>query len=201
MVIEWWGGENTLWECSCWGLGLDITCCLCGLCITKTSFIFAQVKNELSYLNRKNMVLLSFCWTIQFYNYHILPKNLNLLWITISICINSNILNPFVFSLHWTSRNRATNQCSQLIDRNMSVSTPQHWTNTKKTLWAAKTLSPLISESTSETRKQPDNPQPKAKGKQESTPSTAESKQGRGEIYTSQSRARHSGLGKGKHQH
>lgn len=49
-----------------------------------------------------------------------------------------------------------------------------------------------------QTRKQPDNPQPKAKGKQESTPSAAESKQGRGEIYISQSGPRHSGLGKSK---
>ncbi|KAJ4945809.1 hypothetical protein JOQ06_023487, partial [Pogonophryne albipinna] len=40
---------------------------------------------------------------------------------------------------------------------------------------------------TSQTRKQPDVPRPKAKGKQESTPWTAESKQGREEIYISQS--------------
>lgn len=57
---------------------------------------------------------------------------------------------------------------------------------------------PLISQSTSQTRKQPDDPQPQAKGKQVSTPSTAQSKQGRGEIYISQSGPRHSGLDKSK---
>lgn len=55
---------------------------------------------------------------------------------------------------------------------------------------------PLISQPTSQTRKQPDNPQSKTKGKQESTPSTAESKQGRGETYISQSRSGTQGLAK-----
>lgn len=111
---------------------------------------------------------------------------------------SQSLAAPFSFALHqWKSCSQSCSHCSQLIDRNMSVSTSQHWTNIQN-LRAAKTLSPLISQPTSQTRKQPDNPQPKAKGKQESTPSTAESKQGRGEIYISQSGPRHSGLGKSK---
>lgn len=63
-------------------------------------------------------------------------------------------------------------------------------------LQAAKTLSPVISDPTSQTMKQPDNPQPKAEDKRDSTPLTAESKQGRGEIYISQSGPGTQGLAK-----
>lgn len=98
-------------------------------------------------------------------------------------------------SQQWKSCRQACSHCSHLIDRNMSVSTSQHLTNIQN-LRAAKILSPLISQPTSQTRKRPDNPQPKAKGKQESTPSTAESKQGRGEIYISQRRPGTQGLAK-----
>lgn len=63
-------------------------------------------------------------------------------------------------------------------------------------LQAAKTLSPVISDPTSQTMKQPDYPQPKAEDKRDSTPLTAESKQGRGEIYISQSGPGTQGLAK-----
>lgn len=69
--------------------------------------------------------------------------------------------------------------------RNASVSTSQRWTN-RQNLESRQNLIPLISGPTSQTRKQPDKnptspgpapPSPKAKGKQHSTPLTADSKQ------------------------
>ena len=49
---------------------------------------------------------------------------------------------------------------SQMIDRNMSVSTSQHWTNIQN-LRAAKTLSPLISQPTSRPGSSQTTPNPK----------------------------------------
>lgn len=134
------------------------------------------------------------CVKISFVFFSILVNhNLNY----ILILKSQSMTAPFSRALdQQNSCSQSCRDCSKLIDRNMSGSTSQHWTNTQN-LRPAKTLSPLISRSTS----QPHNPQPKAKGKQESTPSTAESKQGRGGICISQSRPRHSGLGKSKQQH
>lgn len=50
--------------------------------------------------------------------------------------------------------------CSWLIDRNMTVSTSQHWTNTQN-LRAAKSLSPLISQPTFRPGSSQTTPNPK----------------------------------------